>query len=408
MALSKKQKKYFDHKYVILADGHSALYCMQKNNKIASASLALHKKLKGKISVNSTCPIKSRADLSLIYTPGVGAVSSAIAKNPKLVDTLTWKRNVVAVVSDGSAVLGLGNIGPLAAIPVMEGKCAIFKRFADINAVPIVLSTQNSDEIVRTVEAIAPSFGAIQLEDISAPRCFEIERRLSESLDIPVMHDDQHGTAVVVLAGLFNALKVVNKKISTIRVVVSGAGAAGTAVASLLAKAGVREVITCDREGAIWKGRPGLSTVKQELASFTNPKLVKGSLAEVIKGTDVLVGASGPGLVTADMVRSMAPLAIVFALANPIPEIMPEIAKSAGATVVASGRSDYPNQVNNALCYPGLFRGMLDRRINKVTDAIKIRAAKAIAEVIKKPTADKIIPDMFDPKLHKLVAKSVK
>lgn len=378
------------------------------NNPLAARALALHKKLRGKISVVSTTPIRNREDLSLVYTPGVGAVSSAIAKKPTLADELTWKRNSVAVVSDGSAVLGLGNIGPLAALPVMEGKCAIFKRFSDINAVPIVLSTQDPDEIVKTVIAIAPTFGAIQLEDISAPRCFDIERRLHEALDIPVMHDDQHGTAIVVLAGLLNALKIVKKKPAAIRAAITGAGAAGTAIASLLHTFGVKDVVCVDRSGAIWAGRPDLNKEKKELATYTNPQRLKGSIADVIRGADVLIGTSGPGIVTADMVTSMASRSIVFALANPIPEIMPEEAKQAGAMVVATGRSDFPNQVNNALCYPGLFRGMLDKRISKISDAMKLRAAKAIAGFIKKPTPERIIPSIFDKGLHEAVARSVK
>lgn len=379
-----------------------------KKNAIASASLALHRKLRGKIEVIGKTPIRTRHDLSLVYTPGVGAVSSAIAKDSRLADVMTWKRNSVAVVSDGSAVLGLGNIGPLAALPVMEGKCAIFKTFAGIDAVPIVLATQDPDEIVKTVVAIAPTFGAIQLEDISAPRCFDIERRLSRDLDIPVMHDDQHGTAIIVLAGLLNALKVIGKNMTSIRIVISGAGAAGTAIAHLLHASGVNNVTCCDRNGAIWAGRKDLNVEKAELATYTNPKHRKGSLADVLKRADVLIGTSGPGLVTGDMVRSMAKQAIVFALANPIPEIMPDAALSAGAAVVATGRSDFPNQVNNALCYPGLFRGMLDRRVNKVTDAIKVRAARAIAGFVKKPTQEKIIPTMFDKGLHEAVARSVR
>ncbi len=314
----------------------------------------------------------------------------------------------MAIVSDGSAVLGLGNIGPLAALPVMEGKSAIFKRFAGINAVPIVLSTQDIEEIIRTVKAIAPTFGAIQLEDISAPRCFEIEDRLSEELDIPVMHDDQHGTAVVVLAGLFNALKVVKKSIKNVRVVIAGAGAAGTAVAKLLLAAGVTDVVACDRVGALYVGRADMNPAKDALAKLTNSQGRKGSLVDVMVGADVVIGTSGPGALTPEMIKSMASRSVVFALANPIPEIMPDLAKAAGAAVVATGRSDFANQVNNALCYPGLFRGMLDRRVNRVTDDIKVRAAKAIAAMIAKPTADKIIPNVFDKGLHVKVAKSVR
>ena len=376
--------------------------------KIAAEAIALHKKLKGKITIQATTPIKNMKDLTRVYTPGVGAVSSAIAKNHKLADQLTWRRNTVAVVSDGSAVLGLGNIGPLAALPVMEGKSAIFKRFANINAVPIVLATQDVEEIVRTVQALEPSFGAIQLEDIAAPRCFEIEDRLTASLNIPVMHDDQHGTAVVVLAGLLNALKVVKKKIADVRIVITGAGAAGTAVAKLLKVAGAVDVIVTDRQGAIWVGRPELNGPKARLAKITNPRKIRGDLSEVIRDADVVIGTSGPNVISEDMVRSMARKAIVFALANPIPEIMPDLAKKAGAAVVATGRSDFPNQINNASCYPGLFRGMLDRGVKQVTDKMKLRAAQAIASAVKKPTADNIVPTIFEKGLHERVARSVR
>ncbi len=375
---------------------------------VYTQSLTLHKKLRGKIQVAVKTPIKNRHDLSLVYTPGVGAVSSAIAKRPVLADTLTWKRNTVAVVSDGSAVLGLGNIGPVAALPVMEGKSAIFKQFADVDAIPILLSTQDPDEIVKTVIAIAPTFGAIQLEDISAPRCFEIEKRLHDALDIPVMHDDQHGTAIIVLAGLLNALKIVNKQMKSLRIVIAGAGAAGTAIAHLLKVAGGRDIVCVDRQGAIVAGRKGLNAEKKKLAASSNPKRRNGLLEDVMVGADVLVGSSGPGIVTPAMVRSMAKQAIVFALANPIPEIMPDLAKKAGAAVIATGRSDFPNQINNALCYPGLFRGMLDRRISKVTDVVKLRAAHAIAGFVKHPTPSRFIPSIFDKGLHEAVAKSVK
>lgn len=379
------------------------------SSDIPKKALALHKKLRGKIQVQAKTPIKTREDLSLIYSPGVGAASSAIAKDPKLADSLTWRRNAVAVVSDGSAVLGLGNIGPLAALPVMEGKCAIFKRFTDIDAVPIVLSTQDTDEIVAAVKAIAPTFGAIQLEDISAPRCFEIEERLSEALDIPVMHDDQHGTAIVALAGLLNALKVTRrKKPSEVSIVLNGAGAAGTAIARLLLIAGFVDIVACDRTGVIWKGRPDLNEEKQKLAAITNAKGVKGSLQDALQGADVFIGISSAGALTPEMVKTMAPQPIVFALANPVPEILPDIARKAGAAVVATGRSDFANQLNNALCYPGLFRGMLDKRISKVTDEIKLRAAKALAGFIKDPTAERIVPTMFEKGLHEAMAKSVK
>lgn len=381
---------------------------MSKSRHHGAASLALHKKLRGKIAVTLKTPLRNKADLSLVYTPGVGTVSSAIAKNKKLADTMTWKRNTVAIVSDGSAVLGLGNIGPLAALPVMEGKSAIFKQFTDIDAIPIVLNTQDPDEIVKTVIAIAPTFGAIQLEDISAPRCFGIEARLHDALDIPVMHDDQHGTAVVALAALINAAKVVKKPVDSLRVVIAGAGAAGTAIAQLLHAVGVDDLINTDREGVIWSGRPGLNAEKKKLALYTNPQRRKGSLAEVVNGADVLIGTSGPGLVTPNVVRSMAKKAIVFALANPIPEIMPDLAKKAGAAVVATGRSDFPNQINNALCYPGLFRGMLNRGVHKINDPIKVRAAKAIADFVKHPSALRIIPSLFDKGLHESVARSVR
>ena len=376
---------------------------------IGKASIALHRKLRGKISVTSKKAIKHRADLALVYTPGVGAVSMAIAKKPSEVRELTWVGNTVAVVSDGSAVLGLGNIGPAAALPVMEGKCAIFKQFANVDAVPIVLATQDVEQIIQTVQALEPSFGAIQLEDISAPRCFEIERRLSESLSIPVMHDDLHGTAIVILAGIMNAMKVTGRRdVKKVKIVLNGAGAAGTAAARLLNAAGFVNVIACDREGAIWKGRPGMNAPKQDLATFTNPNALHGTLAEVAAGADVLVGISAAGAITPELVRLMSPRAIVFALANPTPEILPDLAKKAGAAVTATGRSDYANQLNNALVYPGLFRGMLDRRVKKVDEATKVRAAKALAGFIKKPTADRIVPSIFDKGLHQAIARSVK
>ncbi len=381
---------------------------VKKISSIAQRSLALHKKLRGKIEVSAKTNVRTRDDLALVYTPGVGAVSMAIAKDPKLADQLTWKRNSVAIVSDGSAVLGLGNIGPLGALPVMEGKSVIFKQFSKIDAVPIVLATQDTEAIIATVKAISPTFGAIQLEDISAPRCFEIERRLADELDMPVMHDDQHGTAIVALAGLLNALKIVRKKSTAIRVVCSGAGAAGVAIAKLLHAVGVSTIILCDTKGAIFAGRSDLNPSKQELASFTNPKHERGSLEQVIAGADVFIGISKPGVLTPAMIKTMAKNPIIFALANPTPEIMPDEAIAAGAAVVATGRSDFPNQVNNALCYPGLFRGMLDTGIKKVDDAIKIRAAKAIAGFIKTPTPTRIIPTIFDRGLHQAVAKSVK
>lgn len=380
-----------------------------KTPDVGKKSIALHQKLRGKIAIVGKGDIKNRADLALVYTPGVGAVSTAIAKDPKKADLLTWRKNVVAVVSDGSAVLGLGNIGPAAALPVMEGKCAIFKKFSKIDAVPIVLATQDTEEIIRTVQALEPSFGAIQLEDISAPRCFEIEHRLSSSLSIPVMHDDQHGTAIVALAGLLNALKVTKRtQRDRVRIIMNGAGAAGTAIAKLLHAAGFRDMVLCDRQGAIYSARPDITDAKAELAAFTNPQHLQGSLADVLKGADVFIGISAPRSVTADMVRSMAPRPIIFALANPTPEIMPDEARAAGAAVVATGRSDFANQLNNALVYPGLFRGMLDKRVIKVTDETKLRAAHALAAFIKKPTAERIVPSIFDKGLHEAIARSVK
>ena len=375
---------------------------------VKQASLELHEKLKGKIRIEPTCKIETKEDLTLVYSPGVGAVSQAIASDPSLVDRYTWRKNTVAIVSDGSAVLGFGDIGYLAALPVLEGKSAIFKRFSGIDAIPLVIDTKDVDAFVETVAHIAPSFGAIQMEDVSAPRCFEIERKLMERLDMPVMHDDQHGTAIVVLAGLINSLKVVGKSMESIRVVLNGAGAAGIAIARLLVDAGVKDVVMCDRQGAIYDGRDGLNDEKKEVAAFTNLNKRSGSLAEVAVGADVLIGVSAAGAFTVEIVKSMAEKPIVFALANPVPEIDPETAKTAGVVVLATGRSDYNNQVNNALCYPGLFRGMLDSDVKKVTTEIKLRAAKAIAESLQNPTPEAIIPSIFQPGLHELVAKSIK
>lgn len=327
-------------------------------NKLA---LQLHKKLKGKIEVTAKHSLKTKTDWSIMYTPGVGAVSSHLAKKPSEARSYTMKRNTVAVASDGSAVLGLGNIGPIAALPVMEGKAAIFKEMADIDAIPIVLDTQEPEEIIRVVKAIAPGFGGINLEDISAPKCFEIEERLKAELDIPVMHDDQHGTAIVVLAGLINATKVVEKKFTGLRVVVVGAGAAGRAITLLLIKAGISEIIVVDSKGAIYEGRPGLGGYKQELSAITNPHKLSGDVMRVVDGADVIIGVSGPGTIAQAHIENMSHQPIVFALANPIPEIMPKDAIRAGATVVATGRSDFPNQINNALAFPGVFRGALDR-----------------------------------------------
>lgn len=338
----------------------------------------------------------------------MGVASEHLAQNPKDVRLMSVKRNSVAVISDGSAVLGLGNIGPYGALPVMEGKALIFKEMANIDAWPIVLSTQDPEEIIRTIIAIAPSFGGINLEDIKAPQCFEIEERISEALDIPVMHDDQHGTAIVVLAGLINASKVTKKNLKRLRVVISGAGAAGTATAKLLVAAGVSDVVVLDRAGAIYTGRPDTNNEKQALAKVTNPRKVKGELAEVLAGADVFVGLSGSGLLTAEMVSTMAPKSIVFALANPVPEIMPDEARKGGAMVIATGRSDFPNQINNALVFPGVFRGALDKGITKITEETKLRAAKALASLVATPTAKKIIPDVFDKRVVATIAKAIK
>lgn len=374
----------------------------------AKLALALHKKLHGKLEVVSKRKLITRDDWSTMYTPGVGAVSSHLAKYPKEARDYTMKRNTVAVISDGSAVLGLGNIGPIAALPVMEGKCAILKEMAGIDGFPIVLDTQNTEEIIKTIMHIAPGFGAINLEDISAPRCFEIEERLKKELDIPVMHDDQHGTAIVVLAGLINASKVVQKRLNDLKVVIVGAGAAGRAIALLLVKAGVAHVIVTDSAGVIYAGRKGMVPYKNELAKVTNPEGVKGLVHDAVKGSDVLIGVSGPGTITRAHIESMAHDAIVFALANPIPEIKPTDASSAGARIIATGRSDYANQINNALAFPGIFRGALDRGVNAITDEIKLLAAKKIAGLVKKPTAEEIIPKVTFAGLVKAVASVVR
>jgi len=361
-----------------------------------------------RIETKPRVKLKTKQDIALYYTPGVGVASEHLAKHPEDAYKLSVKKNSVAVISDGSAVLGLGNIGPYGALPVMEGKALIFKQFADIDAWPIVLSTQDPDEIVRTVIAIAPGWGGINLEDIKAPECFEIERRLIEALDIPVMHDDQHGTAIVVLAGLLNASVVVGRKLPKMKVVIAGAGAAGVAIAKLLLAAGVTDIVSVDREGIIHPKRKDLSSVKKELASITNPSGLAGSLEDAFVGAHVCIGVSGPGLITQDMVKSMSDGAIVFALSNPVPEILPEEALNAGAAVVATGRSDYPNQINNALVFPGIFRGALDKKVKTITMETKLRAAKALAKLVEKPTATKIIPDLLDKRVVGAVAKAVR
>lgn len=373
---------------------------------IRKKAVALHKKLGGKLHIDSAMKIRSRDELSLVYTPGVAAVSSLLAKNPKLARDYTIKGRTVAVISDGSAVLGLGNIGPYGALPVMEGKCALFKTFAGVEAFPLVLNTQNVDEVVAAVAAVAPVFGGINLEDFAAPKCFEIEERLKALLDIPVMHDDQHGTAIAILAGLINAAKVVKKDLKKLKVVVSGAGAAGTATAKLLHKAGIKDIVVLDRKGIINASRP--EKHKQELAKLTNPRGIAGGLAEALLGADVLLGVSGPGLAKAADVATMAPRAIVFAMANPTPEILPEEALRGGAMVVGTGRSDYPNQINNSLVFPGLFRGALDRKVRAITDDMKLKAAKNLAALVKRPTANKVIPGPFEKGVAAAVAKAVR
>lgn len=371
-------------------------------------ALAAHKKMRGKIEVVSKGKLVTKDDWSTMYTPGVAAVSSYVAKNPKEARNYTIKGNTVAVVSNGSAVLGLGNIGPLGALPVMEGKCAIFKEMAGVDAFPVVLDATGVDEIVSIVKAIAPGFGGINLEDIKAPECFEIEERLKKELPIPVMHDDQHGTAIVVLAGLINAAKVVKKKLEDMKIVIVGAGAAGRAVALILTGAGVKNVLVTDSKGILYQARPGMVAYKKELAKITNPHNVKGELLDAMEGADALVGVSGPGSIARMHVEKMAENAIVFALANPIPEISIEDARRAGAKVIATGRSDFPNQVNNSLAFPGIFRGALDRGVRDITDEMKVKAAKKIAALVKKPTAEEIIPSINTPGLAKAVASVIK
>lgn len=374
---------------------------------ISQESIEFHRKNKGKLTVSSKVPIKDRHTLSLAYTPGVGAVSSEIAKSKELVRSFTIKRNSIAVVSDGSSVLGLGNIGPEAALPVMEGKAALFKEFADIDAFPICLDTQDSEEIIKTVKHIAPTFGGINLEDIAAPRCFGIEERLRAELDIPIMHDDQHGTATVVLAGLINALSLKKTTPEQVNVVINGGGAAGTAITNILIDFGFRNIVVCDSKGAIYSGREDLNDEKEKVASATNKDRKKGKLEDVIKGADIFIGVSRGNLVTQEMIRSMAENPVVFALANPVPEIMPDLAKEAGAFIVATGRSDFPNQINNVLAFPGIFRGALDNEIRQFSKEMFIKAAKSLAQITKNPTPEKILPEVFDSSVVKAVAQSI-
>ncbi|MCR5236255.1 MAG: NAD-dependent malic enzyme [Lachnospiraceae bacterium] len=371
-------------------------------------SLEKHTEWKGKIEVKCRAAVDSSEALSIAYTPGVAAPCLEIQKDPDKSYDLTRRWNTVAVVTDGTAVLGLGDIGPEAGMPVMEGKCVLFKAFGDVDAIPLCVRSKDVDEIVNTVRLLAGSFGGINLEDISAPRCFEIEKKLKECCDIPIFHDDQHGTAVITLAGLINALKVVGKKIEDIKIVTSGAGAAGIAIIKLLMAMGLKNVIMTDRKGAIYEGRDGLNPVKEEMARITNSGHEAGSLADVIRGADVFIGVSAPGTLTQDMVRSMARDPIVFACANPTPEIFPDEAKAAGAAVVSTGRSDFPNQVNNVLCFPGIFRGALDVRASDINDEMKIASAKALAALVsdEELSADNILPKAFDPRVRDAVAEA--
>jgi malate dehydrogenase (oxaloacetate-decarboxylating) len=377
-------------------------------DQVNEDALRMHKELKGKIEVIPKDSLDDLNKLKYYYTPGVAAVSSYVAEHPDEARDYTWTGNSVAVVSDGSAVLGLGNIGPLGALPVMEGKAMLFKHFGHIDAVPIVLNVHTADEIVAAVEAIAPSFGGINLEDIAAPICFEVETRLAEKLPIPVMHDDQHGTATVTLAGLINACKITGRQLSDCKIVLVGAGAAGVAIAKLLNKYAQPTIIAVDSKGIISKQRDGLNEEKQRLLAFTNQENIDGSLADAVKDADVFIGVSQPGILTQDMVKTMAKDPIIFAMANPTPEILPDEAKAAGAAVVATGRSDFPNQVNNALAFPGIFRGALDNHVRQITDEHKMAAAEAIAGMVESPDADHIVPSIVQPGLMEAIAAVIR
>ncbi len=373
-------------------------------------ALELHRQWNGKLETISKTPVKSREDLSYAYTPGVAEPCKVIAENKEEAYTYTMKANTVAVISDGSAVLGLGNIGPYAAMPVMEGKAVLFKEFGGVNAVPICLDTQDTDEIIKTVTYLAPGFGGINLEDISAPRCFEIEQRLKETLDIPVFHDDQHGTAIVVLAGIINALKVTGKKKEDCRVVVNGAGSAGIAITKLLLTYGFPNIIMCDKSGILSKQSAGLNWMQEKMVEVTNLSGETGSLADALKNTDIFVGVSAPGIVTKEMAASMNKDSILFAMANPVPEIMPDLAKEAGARIVGTGRSDFPNQINNVVAFPGIFKGALEGRASQITEEMKLADANAIADLVPNDELNEnnIMPEAFDPKVVQAVAEAVK
>lgn len=373
-------------------------------------ALKLHEEWNGKLDINSKVPVKTREALALAYTPGVAEPCKVIAQDKSLAYTYTMKSNTVAVVSDGSAVLGLGNIGPEAAMPVMEGKAVLFKEFGGVNAVPICLDTQDTEEIIKAVTWLAPGFGGINLEDISAPRCFEIEERLKATLDIPVFHDDQHGTAIVVLAGIINALKVTGKKKDECKVVVNGAGSAGVAITRLLLNYGFTNIIMCDRYGILYEGSGGLNWMQEKMVNLTNRGLEKGTLADAMKGADIFVGVSAPGVVTKEMAASMNKDAILFAMANPVPEIMPDAAKEAGVRIVGTGRSDFPNQVNNVVAFPGIFKGALEGRAKQITEEMKLAAANALADLVPEDQLgdDNILPEAFDPQVALVVANAVK
>jgi len=370
-------------------------------------SVAMHREHQGKLEIHSKVSVKTKDDLSLAYTPGVAEVCRVIAKDKSQTRLLTLKGNTVAVITDGSAILGLGNLGAEAALPVMEGKCILFKEFANVDAFPICLDTQDEEEIIRTIKNIAPVFGGINLEDISAPRCFNIEARLKAELDIPVMHDDQHGTATVVLAGLINALKVRGSNKEEVNLVINGSGAAGSAIIKLLSGYGFKNIIACDSEGIIYEGRTGLKPAKLEIAQITNRGQLKGGLEDAVKGADIFIGVSAAGVLTPEMVRSMNDRPIIFALANPVPEIMPEEAKAAGAYIIASGRSDYPNQINNVLVFPGIFRGALDNQVKQITDEMLIQAAVNLAGLVENPSPELILVEPFNPEAAKAVAKAI-
>ena len=377
---------------------------------IDEKAVFLHKQWNGKLETVAKAPVKTREDLAIAYTPGVAAPCNIIAEDKDAAYTYTLKANTVAVVSDGSAVLGLGNIGPEAAMPVMEGKCVLFKEFGNVNAFPICLSTQDTDEIVAAVKAIAPTFGGINLEDISAPRCFEIEERLKKEINIPVFHDDQHGTAIVVLAGIINALKIIDKKKEDCRVVVSGAGAAGVAITKLLLTYGFQHIIMCNSKGIISKDCANLNWMQQKMTEITNLENRTGSLGDALVGADIFIGVSAPGVVTAEMVESMNKDSIIFAMANPTPEIMPDIAKAAGARIVGTGRSDFPNQVNNVVAFPGIFKGALEGRAPQITEDMKLAAAQALADLVSDDqlNEDFILPEAFDPRVAQVVSQAVK